>query len=241
MGRLDGKTALITGGARGQGAVEAERFAAEGALVYITDVRETEGLATAERLGDAVTFMPHDVTSEVEWAAVVASILEANGRIDVLVNNAGVLHIGRALDTTLDDWNRVIAINQTGVFLGIREVGRVMKERGSGSIVNISSVAGMAGHGAAHAYVASKWAVRGMTKAAALEFSRSGVRVNSVHPGIIDTEMMTESGVPNPTAGIPVGRAGTPDEIANMVLFLASDEASYCNGQEFVVDGAMTA
>jgi len=240
MGRLDGKIALITGGARGQGAVEAERFAAEGASVVITDVRVGEGELTAARLGDAVTFLEHDVTNESDWQAVVASVIEAHGRIDILVNNAGIFKIARIVETSLDDWNQMIAVNQTGVFLGIRECGRVMKEQGSGSIINISSVAGLGGVGIAHAYAASKWAVRGMTKSAALEFARSGVRVNSVHPGIIDTDMMHESGVPDPTAGIPVGRTGTAGEVANMVLFLASDEASYCNGQEFVVDGAMT-
>jgi 3alpha(or 20beta)-hydroxysteroid dehydrogenase len=241
MGRLDSKIALITGGARGQGAAEAERFVAEGATVYITDVLVEDGEATAERLGDGVNFLEHDVTSEAGWAAVVAAVIEAEGRIDVLVNNAGIFKIARALDTSLDDWNRMIAINQTGVFLGIRECGRVMKEQESGSIINISSVAGLGGVGIAHAYAASKWAVRGMTKSAALEFSRCGVRVNSVHPGIIDTDMMRDSGVPNPTEGIPMGRTGTADEVANMVLFLASDESSYCSGHEFVVDGAMKA
>jgi 3alpha(or 20beta)-hydroxysteroid dehydrogenase len=241
MGRLDSKIALITGGARGQGAAEAERFVAEGATVYITDVLVEDGEATAERLGAGVNFLEHDVTSEADWAAVVAAVIEAEGRIDVLVNNAGIFKIARALDTSLDDWNRMIAINQTGVFLGIRECGRVMKEQESGSIINISSVAGLGGVGIAHAYAASKWAVRGMTKSAALEFSRCGVRVNSVHPGIIDTDMMRDSGVPNPTEGIPMGRTGTADEVANMVLFLASDESSYCSGHEFVVDGAMKA
>ncbi|MGB3736997.1 MAG: glucose 1-dehydrogenase [Ilumatobacter sp.] len=241
MSRLDGKIALITGGARGQGAAEAERFAAEGATVYISDVLDDAGRATAHRLGDSVTFLHHDVTSEADWEAVVGGIAAAEGRLDILVNNAGILHMARSLDTSLDDWNRVIAINQTGVFLGIREAGRLMKVQGSGSIVNISSVAGLSGVGVAHAYSASKWAVRGMTKSAALEFSRSGVRVNSVHPGIIDTDMMRDSGVPEPAAGVPVGRAGTADEVANVVLFLASDESSYCNGQEFIVDGAMTA
>ncbi len=241
MSRLDAKVALITGGSRGQGAAEAERFAAEGARVYISDVLDEEGRATADRLGDEVTFLRHDVTSEADWAAVVGEIVEAEGRLDVLVNNAGIFKIARALDTSLDDWNRMIAINQTGVFLGIRECGRVMKGQGSGSIINISSVAGLGGVGIAHAYAASKWAVRGMTKSAALEFSQSGVRVNSVHPGIIDTDMMRDSGVPDPAAGIPMGRTGTADEVANVVLFLASDESSYCSGHEFVVDGALKA
>jgi 3alpha(or 20beta)-hydroxysteroid dehydrogenase len=241
MGRLDGKVTLITGGARGQGAAEAARFAAEGARVYITDVRVEEGLATAGRIGETVSFVKHDVTSEDEWAAVVVGVVEAEGRIDVLVNNAGIFQVARALDTSLDEWNRMIAVNQTGVFLGIRECGRVMKEQGSGSIINISSVAGLGGVGIAHAYAASKWAVRGMTKSAALEFARSGVRVNSVHPGIIETDMMHESGVSDTLTGIPMGRTGTAEDVANMVLFLASDESAYCSGHEFVVDGAMKA
>ncbi|MGB0113026.1 MAG: glucose 1-dehydrogenase [Ilumatobacteraceae bacterium] len=241
MARLDGKVALITGGSRGQGLAEAERFVLEGATVYITDVRVDEGRAAAQRLGDAVHFMEHDVTSEADWVAVIAAVVEAQGRIDVLVNNAGIFKIAYLLDTSLDDWNRMIAVNQTGVFLGIRECGRLMKEQGSGSIVNISSIAGLGGAGVAHAYSASKWAVRGMTKSAALEFAGSGVRVNSVHPGIIDTDMMRESGVPNPAADIPMGRTGTAEEVANVVLFLASDESSYCSGHEFVVDGAMKA
>lgn len=239
MGRLDGKIALITGGARGQGAAEAARFVLEGASVYITDVLVDEGQAAARRLGGS--FLQHDVTSEADWIAVVEAVIEAEGRIDILVNNAGIFEIARALDTSLDQWNRMIAVNQTGVFLGIRECGRIMKQQGSGSIINISSVAGLGGVGIAHAYSASKWAVRGMTKSAALELSRSGVRVNSVHPGIIDTDMMRESGVQNPADGIPMGRTGTADEVANVVLFLASDESSYCSGQEFVVDGAMKA
>ena len=241
MSRLDGKIALITGGARGQGAAEAERFSAEGATVYITDVRTEEGMAVAGRLGEAVTFMEHDVTSEDAWEAVVNAVVEATGRIDVLVNNAGIFQIAGLFDTSLDDWNRMVAINQTGVFLGLRNCGRVMKEQGSGSIINISSVAGLGGAGMAHAYAATKWAVRGMTKSAALELSRSGVRVNSVHPGIIETDMLHEASVADPTAGVPSGRTGSADEVANVVLFLASDESSYCSGHEFVVDGAMKA
>lgn len=242
-GRLHDKVALVTGGARGQGRQEAERFAAEGATVYITDVLDDVGAATAAELGDAVTFLHHDVTSEDDWAAVIAGITEAHGRIDVLVNNAGIFSMTPALETTLEAWNQMIAINQTGVFLGIRDVGRVMCEQGSGSIINISSIAGLAGVGGAHAYAASKWAVRGMSKSAALEFAAQGVRVNSVHPGIIDTDMLRGFGgnLERITEAIPMGRTASSDEVANVVLFLASDEASYCSGHEFVVDGAMKA
>jgi 3alpha(or 20beta)-hydroxysteroid dehydrogenase len=243
MGRLDGKVALITGGARGQGAAEGARFAAEGATVYITDVLDDVGAATAAELGDAVTYLHHDVTSEDEWTAVVGGIIEAHGRIDVLVNNAGIFQVVAVADTTLDDWNRMIAINQTGVFLGIREVGRQMCAQGSGSIINISSIAGMGGAAIAFAYSASKWAVRGMTKSAAVDFAPHGVRVNSVHPGIIETAMLDEFGdlVPGIAERIPMGRTASADEVANVVLFLASDESAYCSGHEYLVDGAMTA
>jgi 3alpha(or 20beta)-hydroxysteroid dehydrogenase len=243
VGRLDDKVALITGGARGQGRQEALRFAQEGATVFITDVLDDIGEESAADLGEAVSFLHHDVTSEDDWAAVVAGIVEQQGRIDVLVNNAGIFSMTRSLDTTLDAWNRMIAINQTGVFLGIRDVGRVMCEQGSGSIINISSIAGLGGVGGAHAYSATKWAVRGMTKSAALEFARRNVRVNSVHPGIIDTAMLREFGgdIERITDSIPMGRTADADEVASVVLFLASDESGYCSGHEFVVDGAMKA
>jgi 3alpha(or 20beta)-hydroxysteroid dehydrogenase len=241
MGRLDDKVALITGGARGQGAAEAEMFAAEGATVYITDVLDDVGEATAERLGEAVTFLHHDVTSESDWAAVVAAVIEAQGRLDVLVNNAGIFQMAGALDTDLELWNRIITINQTGVFLGIREGGRAMREQGSGSIVNISSIAGMIGVGPAHAYAASKWAVRGMTKSAAQELTPHGVRVNSVHPGYIDTDMLRDlSRDPDRMAhAVPIGRVAEADEVASLVLFLASDDSAYCSGHEYVIDGAL--
>jgi 3alpha(or 20beta)-hydroxysteroid dehydrogenase len=242
-GRIDGKIALITGGARGQGRQEAQRFAAEGATVFITDVLDEVGVATANELGDAVTFLHHDVTNEDDWTAVIAGIMELHGRIDVLVNNAGIFSMTPALDTSIEAWNQMVAINQTGVFLGIRDVGRIMCEQGSGSIINISSIAGLAGVGRAHAYAATKWAVRGMSKSAALEFAAHGVRVNSVHPGIIDTDMLREFGgnLEAITESIPMGRTASADEVANVVLFLASEEASYCSGHEFVVDGAMKA
>lgn len=243
MGRLDEKIALITGGARGQGAAEAARFAAEGATVYITDVLDDVGAATAAELGASVTFLHHDVTSEDDWAGVVTGIVEEHGRIDVLVNNAGIFRVAGALDTTLEDWNRMIAINQTGVFLGIREVGRSMRDRGAGSIINISSIAGLGGAGGAHAYSATKWAVRGMSKSAAQELAADGVRVNSVHPGIIETDMLDEfsTNLPRIKERIPMGRTASAGEVADLVLFLASDESSYCSGHEFVIDGAMTA
>ncbi len=243
MGRLDDKVALITGGARGQGAAEAALFTREGATVVITDVIDDVGEATAAELGDAVTYLHHDVTGEDEWEAVVARVLDEHGRIDVLVNNAGIFLHGGAFDTGLDDWNRVIAVNQTGVFLGVKAVGPAMRDRGAGSIVNISSVAGLGGTPMAHAYGASKWAVRGMTKSAARELAAHHVRVNSVHPGFIETPMMHELGATAELLAthVPMGRVGSADEVATLVLFLASDESAYCTGHEFVIDGGMKA
>ena len=243
MARLTGKVALITGGARGQGADEARLFRAEGAEVFITDVLAAEGRAVAAEIG--ATFMTHDVSSEAGWQTVVDAMLVKHGQIDVLVNNAGVFKLGRLLDTTIEDYDRIIAINQKGVFLGMRAVAPAMCESKRGSIVNISSVAGLQGAPGAFAYATSKWAVRGMSKAAAQELGRFGVRVNSVHPGFIDTDMMhqTQAAVAGKMDKalrfVPLGRTAQPLEVAQMVLFLASDESSYCTSSEFVIDGGM--
>lgn len=243
MARLNGKIALITGGARGQGAAEAARFAAEGATVVITDVLDDEGEATAAQLGGSVTYRHQDVTDGAGWDEVVDTIVAEHGRLDVLVNNAGIFRVQSLIDTTIDDWNTMMAINQTGVFLGLRTAARQMKSQGSGSIINISSIAGLHGVGIAFAYSATKWAVRGMTKSAARELGAFGVRVNSIHPGVIDTPMAAEFGdtLPLLVDRIPLGRLGTADEIADLAVFLASDESSYCSGHEFVADGAQTA
>ena len=242
MGRLDGKVALITGGARGQGAAEGRLFASEGATVYLTDVLHDLGASAAAEMG--ATFLRHDVTSEEEWAGVVARVLDEQGRVDVLVNNAGIFRTVRLKDTTRELWDQVMAVNATGVFLGMRAVAEAMTAQRSGSIVNISSIAGMRGAGGAFAYGASKWAVRGMTKGAAQELARHNVRVNSVHPGLIETEMIEEFGpgwkeklLPR----VPIGRVATADDVAKLVLFLASDDSAYSTGQEFVVDGGITA
>ncbi len=240
MGRLDDKIAIITGAARGQGACEAALFAAEGATVYATDVIEP-GAALAE----GVTFLDHDVANEAAWSAVVDAVIAAHGRIDVLVNNAGIFRDGRLTETSLADYQQVIAVNQVGVFLGMKAVAPHMRAAGCGSIVNVSSLAGMEGTVGAFAYGASKWAVRGMSKNAAQELGRYGIRVNSVHPGFIDTEMMAQT--PAVTSGkldrvlrtVPLGRAGTAGEVANLVVFLASDESAYCTNGEFVVDGGL--
>lgn len=241
MNRLDGKVALITGGARGQGAAEAELFASAGALVVITDVLD-EVHQTAERLGPGVEAMTQDVTDEAQWQQVVDTIVERHGTLDVLVNNAGIFRTVGLIETSMELWNQMMAINQTGVFLGMRTAAVQMKAQGSGSIVNISSIAGIRSAALAHAYSASKWAVRGMSKSAAVELAPHGVRVNSVHPGIIETQMLDEFGgaVDRIVERIPLGRTAKASEVADLVCFLASDDSSYCTGQEFIVDGAMT-
>jgi 3alpha(or 20beta)-hydroxysteroid dehydrogenase len=244
MARLDGKVALISGGARGQGAAEAALVAAEGATVVITDLLDDEGAKTAADIG--ATYLHHDVTSEAGWTAVVDEVAARHGRLDVLVNNAGIFRVLPMMMTTEEVYRQVIDVNQVGVFLGMKAVTPTMVEQGSGSIVNISSVAGLRGGGGTLAYSASKWAVRGMTKVAASELAPFGVRVNSVHPGIIETKMLDEiaqygeGAMEAVVARIPMGRSTGPDDVARLVLFLASDESSYCTGSEFVVDGGMT-
>ncbi|MDA1001986.1 MAG: glucose 1-dehydrogenase [Chloroflexi bacterium] len=245
MGRLDGKIALITGGARGQGAAEGTLFAAEGATVVLTDVLDEDGERTASAI-DA-RYLHHDVTSEARWRAVVYEVVGWFGRVDVLINNAGIYHAAGLMAATEADYRRVIDINQVGVFLGMQAVARPMIEQRSGSIVNISSIAGLRGGGGSIAYTASKWAVRGMTKSAAVQLAPHGIRVNSIHPGLIETAMLHQ--LPGIDAGhmepwlarIPMGRVAEADEVAKLALFLASDDSSYSTGSEFVIDGGMTA
>jgi 3alpha(or 20beta)-hydroxysteroid dehydrogenase len=243
MNRLDGKVAIITGGARGQGAAEAELFVAAGAQVVITDVLDDEGAATAARLGDACAFIHHDVSSEEDWTRVIDTAVKRHGQLDVLVNNAGIFRPATMADTTFDMWQTMLAVNQTGVFLGMRTAAPAMKANGSGSIINISSIAGLGAAAMAHAYSATKWAVRGMSKSAAVELASAGIRVNSVHPGIIATDMLDEFGADarqRLEQRIPMGRVAEADEVGRLVLFLASDDSSYCTGHEFVIDGGMT-
>ncbi|MFD9697704.1 glucose 1-dehydrogenase [Lentzea sp. NPDC059081] len=242
--RLDGKVALITGAARGQGAAAARRFAAEGARVMITDVLDEPGKELAAELG--AEYFHLDVSSEDGWADAVAHTVETVGDITVLVNNAGILHFSALAETTLADYQRVIGINQVGCFLGMRAVVPSMKQAGGGSIVNVSSVEGLGGMPYLVAYTASKFAIRGMTKVAAMELGQHGIRVNSVHPGAIDTPMVSEA-LGRPIDVSPIGkklalrRIGQPEDVANVVLFLASDDSAYCTGAEFAVDGGATA
>ncbi|MEU7476726.1 glucose 1-dehydrogenase [Lentzea sp. NPDC042327] len=241
--RLSGKVALITGAARGQGAAAASRFVAEGASVLLTDVLDEPGKELAASLG--APYFHLDVSSEDDWAAAVSAAGEL-GEISVLVNNAGVLHFSPLADTTLADYQRVVSINQVGTFLGMRAVVPSMKRAGGGSIVNVSSVEGLAGMPMLTAYTASKFAIRGMTKVAALELGEHGIRVNSVHPGAIDTPMVStalgrEIDVSPIGRRLALRRIGQPEDVANVVLFLASDESAYCTGGEFAVDGGATA
>ena len=245
MGRLEGKTALISGGARGQGAAEAALFAEEGANVVLTDVLDEEGERTADIVGG--TFLHHDVTSEDEWAAVVARAVELHGGVDVLINNAGIYADSPLVGGDADEYRRVIEVNQVGVYLGMREVAPVMIERGGGSIINISSIGGMRGGGGSFAYTASKWAVRGMTKSAAVRLGPHGIRVNSIHPGLINTPMLADTRMADPAnieqmiGQIPLRRMAEPSEVARLALFLASDESSYSTGSEFLIDGGLLA
>jgi 3alpha(or 20beta)-hydroxysteroid dehydrogenase len=242
VGRLDGKVALVTGGARGQGEAEVRMFAAEGAKVVAADILVDPGEALAKELGDDVVFVRHDVADEGSWEGAVATALERFGGLHVLVNNAGIGHTATIAKHTLEDYERVIGVNQIGVFLGIRSVIEPMTAAGGGSIVNTSSGAGLRATKYMIAYAASKYAVTGMTAAASLELARYKIRVNSIHPGVIDTPMLGDfSDGDAIVRTTPMRRMGTPDEIANVALFLASDESSFMTGSHVVVDGGITA
>lgn len=247
MGRLQGKVAIVTGASRGMGSSHATRFVAEGAKVVLTDINAAAGQALADSLGPNALFCQQDVTRSEDWQKVVAAAEAKFGPVNVLVNNAGVLGpLAATADMEEADYLKVIAINQHSVYLGMHHVIPSMQKAGGGSIVNISSIAGMvANYGFPNlAYVGSKFAVRGMTKAAAVEYGRDGIRVNSVHPGFIMTPMMVEATNEeggDATSMIPLGRIAEPEEVTNVVLFLASDESSYVSGAEHVVDAGMTA
>jgi 3alpha(or 20beta)-hydroxysteroid dehydrogenase len=241
MGELDGRVALVTGGARGQGAAEARLFAREGATVVITDVLDEQGERTAGEIGCEYHHL--DVASEAEWQAVVDDTVARHGRLDVLMNNAGIFRPAQLVNTSTELWNLTLAINQTGVFLGMRTAAKAMIDaKNGGSIINTSSIAGLEGTFGSTAYGATKWAVTGMTKIAAKELGRYGIRVNSIHPGVIVTDMTEDMIRDKQDAMVkhqPIKRLGTPEDIAEMALFLATDRASYCTGQAFTVDGGV--
>ena len=247
--RLEGKVALISGGARGQGAVEAKLFASEGASVVIADILDDEGRQVeaeiAESGGDA-TYVHLDVTSESQWNDAVSAAVERYGKLDILVNNAGILIRAGVEDTTEEDWDRIMDINAKGVFLGTKAAIPAMREAGGGSIINISSVAGLQGSPGAAAYSSTKGAVRILTKSTAIQYALEGIRCNSVHPGLIYTDMTRETldtpeGDRDWRARVPIGRLGVSEDVAKGVMFLASDESSYMTGSELVIDGGMTA
>ncbi|KKB80680.1 cyclopentanol dehydrogenase [Devosia limi DSM 17137] len=244
MNKLDGKLAIVTGGARGQGEAEARLLARSGAAVIIADVLDAEGVALAQALteeGLAARFIHLDVTSEESWAATVALARDWQGRIDILVNNAGIINRTTVQDTALDAWERVLKVNLTGSFLGIQAVSGLMAENGGGAIVNISSNSGFSGH-YDPAYTASKWGLRGLTRSAAMEYVGKGIRVNAICPGLVVTGLNANSPHLQPMIGItPMKRSGKPEEIAELVLFLVSDTSSFITGEDFVIDGGFTA
>jgi 3alpha(or 20beta)-hydroxysteroid dehydrogenase len=244
MGRLEGKVAVVTGGARGMGGATSRLFAQEGAKVVIADVLDEAGGALAREIGGNAQFIHLDVTSEDEWRALIDKTEKSFGPIDALVNNAGVLLFKTLQETSKAEFDRVVGINLGGAFLGTKLVGAQMIARGRGSIVNISSTDGMKGANGLGAYCASKWGIRGLTRVAAMEYGHKGVRVNSVHPGGIDTAMGNPYAEPKESvnkryAFVPLQRVGEPEEVARTSLFLASDESSYLCGSEIAVDGGM--
>ena len=247
--RLEGKVALISGGARGQGATEAELFVKEGAKVVIADILEPEGNAVVAQIreggGDAL-FIKLDVTSEDDWRDAVEFTLNSYGRLDILINNAAIYKRTPIVETDLVEWNRIMDINSTGVFLGSKHTIPAMQKSGGGSIINISSTAGLVGSERGSAYGASKGSVRLFTKYTAIQHASDGIRANSIHPGPIDTEMIadnisTPKGRSESEARVPLGRIGTAMDVAYGALFLASDESSFMTGSELVIDGGITA
>lgn len=245
--RMANKVAIVTGGARGMGEQTVRLFVKHGARVVIGDVLDEPGQALADELGANAAFVHMDVSQQADWQRAI-ECAQVFGPLNVLVNNAAVLLIKAIADITEDDYMRVVRINQLGTFLGIQSVIEPMKAAGGGSIINVSSIDGMMSKNGLMAYSASKWAVRGMTKCAAIELGQYGIRVNSVHPGGIFTDMGGKSAAnPDPAsmdetyANFPIPRVGLPHEVANVTLFLATDEGSYCTGSEFIADGGWNA
>ena len=239
MGRVEGKVALISGGARGMGASHARLLAREGAKVVIGDVRNVEGEALAAELGASAHYVHLDVTRFDDWEKAVDGAVTRFGGLDVLVNNAGIADYGAIDVYSVEQWERLIAVNLTGVFYGIKAAVEPLKASGRGSIINVSSTAGIQGFAALPGYTASKFGVRGLTKSAALDLGHYGIRVNSVHPGVVRTPM--SAGIDGPREHVALGRIGEPIELSMLVLFLASDESSFSTGAEFVADGGETA
>lgn len=245
MGRLENKIAIITGASNGMGASHAKMFVEEGAKVVMTDVDVDKGKELANKLGENALFIQQDVSNEDDWKRVIEEAEKTYGPVNILVNNAGISIFGYIEDLTLEQYKKVININQASVFLGMKYVLPSMKKANGGSIVNISSMSGFIGTPGFVSYDASKFAIRGMTKTAALEFANYNIRVNSVHPGLVATPLILENGSEETnkelTAGTPLKRMATVEEISNLVIFLASDESSYCTGSEFLADGGSTA
>jgi 3alpha(or 20beta)-hydroxysteroid dehydrogenase len=239
MGRVEGKVAIVTGAARGMGASHARRLVAEGASVVIADVLDEVGQETAASLGDKARYIHLDVTKAIDWKAAVELAVSEFGALDVLVNNAGILMVASIEQFTEAQWDTIIDVNLKGQFLGIQAAIPALKESTRGpSIVNVSSIAGFKGYEMMPGYVASKWGVRGLTKQAALDLGKYGIRVNSVHPGTIETPMLAGvGGAPEGDVKVALRRIGQPDEVSSAVLYLASDDSSFSSGTEIVVDG----
>ncbi|MFD5627844.1 SDR family NAD(P)-dependent oxidoreductase [Streptomyces sp. NPDC127072] len=256
MGKLDGRVVLVTGAARGQGEQEARLFVAEGAEVLVADVLDDQGEALAKEIG--ARYVHLDVSLEEDWRAAVAAATSAYGRIDGLVNNAGILRFNELVDTPLEEFQRVVQVNQVGVFLGIKTLAPEIAAAGGGTIVNTASYAGLTGMAMVGAYSATKHAIIGLTRVAALELAAKGIRVNAVCPGAIDTAMSNPARLDpgaDPTGGaaasealdglyrklVPLGRIGRPEEVARLALFLTGEDSSYITGQPFVIDGGWLA